>query len=138
MAKVVSELMTPNPATLPATSTVADAARLMREKDIGDVILLEDNAVCGIVTDRDIVVRALGQGFGAQTKLADISSTQLATLEPDARVGDAIKLMEEKSLRRLLIVKDSKPVGMVSLGDLAVERDRKSALGQISAAPANK
>lgn len=138
MAKLVSDLMTADPEMLPATATVAEAARIMRDRNIGDVIVLEDGTVCGIVTDRDIVVRSLAKNGGPQTMLGDICSRTLVTLEPENKIGDAIKLMEEKALRRLPVVEDGKPVGIVSLGDLALERDRKSALGQISAAPPNK
>jgi CBS domain-containing protein len=138
MSKLVSDLMTTNPETLPTTSTVAEAASLMRHRNIGDVIVTEDGTICGIVTDRDIVIRALAKGRDAQTKLGDICSTNVATLEPENRIGDAIKLMEEKALRRLPVIENGKPVGIVSLGDLAKERDSSSALGQISAAPPNK
>ena len=70
-------------------------------------------------------------------RLSDICSSNLATVGADASVKDAVKLMREGSLRRLPVVEDGRPVGIVSLGDLAIEREPESALADISAAPAN-
>jgi CBS domain-containing protein len=137
MPNFVAEVMTKDPEAMPATATVAEAARVMRDKNIGDVIVLEDGAICGIVTDRDIVVRGLAAGGDVQTKLGDVCSKDITTLDSNSKIGDAIKLMEEKALRRLPVVDDGRPIGIVTLGDLAVVRDRDSALGQVSAAPPN-
>ena len=137
MPNFVAEVMTKDPETLQATATVAEAARVMRDKNIGDVIVMDDGSICGIVTDRDIVVRGLAEGRDLQTKLGDICSKDVTALEVDSKIGDAVKLMEEKALRRLPVVEEGKPIGIVTLGDLAVVRDRDSALGQVSAAPPN-
>jgi CBS domain-containing protein len=100
---------------------------------------MEQNRVMGILTDRDIVVRVVAGGQEpAQVKLADICSKELHTVNPTNPVEEAINLMREKAVRRILVVKDDRPVGIVSIGDLAVERDRQSALGDISAAPPNQ
>ena len=137
MPNLVSEIMSQHPETLQSTATVAEAAQIMKDKDIGDVIVMQDGSICGIVTDRDIVVRGIASGGGPQTKLEEICSKDLISLPIDSKIGDAVKLMEEKALRRLPVVEDGKPVGIVSLGDLARVRDRDSALGQVSAAPPN-
>jgi len=137
MPNFVAEVMTKDPETLQATATVEEAARIMRDKNIGDVIVMDDGTVCGIVTDRDIVVRGVASGSSLETKLGDICSKDLTTLDVDSKIGDAVKLMEEKALRRLPVVEDGKPIGIVSLGDLAIVRDRDSALGQVSASPPN-
>jgi CBS domain-containing protein len=138
VAQTLKDLMTPNPLTCPATATIKDAATQMRDCNIGDVIVTDGNEVCGIVTDRDIVVRALADGrHPTDTKLGDICSRDLVTLSPDADVTEAVTLMREHALRRLPIVQNGKPVGIVSIGDLAVERDSDSALADISAAPPN-
>lgn len=133
----IREVMTTNPITLPAGTTITEAACVMRDEDIGDVIVLDDNEqICGIVTDRDIVVRALADGeTGA--KLGDICSRDVTSLSPDDRVGDAVKLMTQESVRRLPIVDNGRPIGIVSLGDLAVAHDSDSGLAAISSAPAN-
>jgi CBS domain-containing protein len=133
----IREVMTTDPITLSATTTITEAASVMRDEDIGDVIVLDDKQqICGIVTDRDIVVRALADGeIGA--KLGDICSRDVTSLSPDDEVGDAVKLMTEKAVRRLPIVDNGKPIGIVSLGDLAVTQDSDSGLAAISSAPAN-
>jgi CBS domain-containing protein len=139
MAQSIRDVMTANPISLPAASSVADAARAMRDTNIGDIIVLDDSRICGIVTDRDIVVRAVAEGRDiATTRLGDICSQELTTLSPSDSVEDAVYLMREKAIRRLPVVEGDKPVGIVSLGDLAVERDPHSALGHISAAPPNR
>jgi CBS domain-containing protein len=120
------------------TASVIEAARAMRDSDIGDVIVMESNKVCGIVTDRDIVVRAIADGQDPATAtLGDICSRDLTTLSPIDTVEDAVQMMRDKAVRRLPVVEGNQVVGVVSLGDLALERDPNSALGDISAAPPN-
>ena len=139
MAQSIRDVMTAHPITLPATSSVVDAARAMRDSDIGNVIVLENGQICGIVTDRDIAIRGVAEGRNISSlTLGDICSRQLTTLSPTDSVDDAALLMREKALRRLPVVEGGKPVGIVSLGDLAVTKDPHSALGNISAAPANR
>jgi CBS domain-containing protein len=138
MAQQIRELMTPNPVALPGTASVHEAAQAMRDADIGDVIVIENNRVCGIITDRDIVVRTLAEARDpATTTLADICSHPLLSVSPTDSVAHAVRLMRTHALRRLPVVEGGQPVGIVSLGDLAVERDPGSALGEISAAPPN-
>lgn len=135
----VRDVMTPEPKVLEATASVIDAAELMRESDIGDVVVLEDDQLCGIVTDRDIVVRVLAEGSDpAMVTVGEICSRELTTIPPTASIGDAVRLFREKAIRRLPVVEeDGEVVGIVSIGDIAVARDRRSALGDISAAPPN-
>jgi CBS domain-containing protein len=139
MAQHIRELMTPNPVALLGTASVHEAARAMRDQDIGDVIVIEHNQVCGIVTDRDIVVRTVAEEQDpTTTTLADICSHSLLTVTPTDSVEHAVRLMRTHAVRRLPVVDGGKAVGIVSLGDLAVERDPNSALGEISAAPPNE
>src|SRR5947209_18132590 len=137
MAQQIREVMTPNPVSLPGTASVREAARAMQDGDIGDVIVLENNRVCGIVTDRDIVVRTVAEAQDpAITTLADICSHRLLVVAPTDSLEEAVRLMRAHAIRRLPVVEEGgKAVGIVSLGDLAVERDPGSALGGISAAP---
>ena len=138
MPKRIRDVMTSNPVAMSETSLVTEAARAMRDADIGDVIVLKNNKVCGIVTDRDIVVRAIADGRDpAKVTLGDICSRDLTTLSPIDTVEDAVQMMRDKAVRRLPVVEDNQVVGVVSLGDLALERDPNSALGDISAAPPN-
>lgn len=136
MAKLVGELMR-KPITLPSSASVTEAARTMRSANIGTVIVQDDDGPCGIVTDRDIAVRAVADGCDPLlTPLSDICSSTLTTLSPDDRIERAIQIMRDKAIRRILVVDDDRhAVGVISLGDLAIERDRASVLGEISAAP---
>ena len=132
------DLMTPDPVTLPHTATLSDAAIFMAQQDIGDVIVETDGSVCGLVNDRDIVVRALAEGLDPQsTTLGEVCSRELLTLTPGDSADDAVRLMRERSMRRIPINEDGNVVGVNSLGDLAVERDPSSALADISSTPSN-
>jgi CBS domain-containing protein len=134
----IAAVMTKQPAVLESDSPVTDAARVMRDSDIGDVIVIEGGSVCGIVTDRDIVVRGIASGKDpATTRLEEICSKDVTTVSSDTPVEEAVRLMRERAVRRLPVVDGDRPVGVVSLGDLAVERDPSSALADISEAPPN-
>lgn len=138
MAQPIKDAMTKKPASLPATSTVADAAQQMRDLGIGDALIEQDGRLTGIVTDRDLVVRALAEGRDATSKLSDIVSSELVYISPTDTAEDAIRLMRERAVRRVPVVENGKPIGIVSLGDLAAERDPDSVLGEISSAPPNQ
>ena len=136
--KTVQDVMTPDPITLPLSAPLIDAAKTMRDVGIGDVVVVDGDEVLGIVTDRDIVVRGIADGCDAQsTTLIDICSRDLTTVSPDDQVGTAVRLMRENAIRRLPVVARGRPVGIVTLGDLALEQDRGSALADVSAAPPN-
>ncbi|HEV8436891.1 MAG TPA: CBS domain-containing protein [Methylomirabilota bacterium] len=139
MDQRVREVMTPDPAVIGPGASVVDAARIMRDKAIGDVMVVENSRLCGILTDRDIVVRALAADADlVRTKVGDICSRELETVAPTTSVAQAEHIMRDKAIRRLPVVEeDGRVIGIVSLGDLAVGRDRRSALGDISAAPPN-
>jgi signal-transduction protein with cAMP-binding, CBS, and nucleotidyltransferase domain len=135
MTRTVEEIMTRNPRTIDASDTIADAARVMRDADIGDVIVMDDGQVSGIVTDRDITVRGVADGRDPDsTSVSEVCTTGVETMEPEASVDDALSRMREKDIRRLPVAKNGRPVGIVSLGDLAVEREPDSTLADISAA----
>jgi CBS domain-containing protein len=139
MAQQISEVMTRDPKVLDIHSSLADAARLMRDNDIGFVVVRDDHSVCGVLTDRDLVVRGLAEGADpANTTLEKVYSKEVVQLDSDDSVDEAIALMRERAIRRLPVVHDGQVVGVVSLGDLAMERDPNSVLGEISAAPANE
>jgi CBS domain-containing protein len=136
----VSQVMTPLPATVRAKQSVAEAANSMRQIDVGSMIVVDDaGAVAGIVTDRDIAVRAVAEGMDPQaTQVGQIASEVVTTLSPSDTVEHAVRLMREQAIRRLPVVENDRPVGIVSIGDLAVERDPHSALASISAKTPNK
>jgi CBS domain-containing protein len=137
MAQTVREIMS-TPVTCPADTTVMDAAGRMRDDDIGDVVVESDGALRGIVTDRDIVVRVVAEGEDPKACiLLDICSGDLVTVTPETSIDDAARQMREHAIRRLIVAEGDQPVGVVSIGDLAIERDESSALADISAAPGN-
>jgi CBS domain-containing protein len=139
MAKHVRDLMTPNPVTLSAASTLVDAAMAMRDFDVGVIIVLDNGQMYGIATDRDIIVRAIANGnYPATTKLGEVCSRELTTLAPSDSVDDAVRLMRDKAIRRLPVVENGQPLGIVSLGDLISELEPHSPLADISNAPPNR
>jgi CBS domain-containing protein len=130
--------MTDRVVTVPSTASLMDASRAMADHDIGDVIVVDEGNVSGIVTDRDIVVRAIAKGSEPKTTtVSEVLSGQVQTLGPDASIGEAVRMMTEGAIRRIPVVEGGRPVGIVSIGDLAVERDADSALADISAANPN-
>ena len=133
----VRDVMTRNPITLSQDTNIVEAAKCMSEKDIGDVVVTNGGGLCGIVTDRDIVVRAIAQSRDpASTRLGDVCTKQLVTVRSDDEVEVAIDLMRKHAIRRLPVVDDGRAVvGIVSLGDLAAARDPHSVLGEVSQAP---
>jgi signal-transduction protein with cAMP-binding, CBS, and nucleotidyltransferase domain len=138
MATAVREVMTKSPVTLQAMTPMQEAARRMRDEDIGAVIVMKDGQLCGVVTDRDIAVRGVAEGHvPAGTAIGQICSQELVCVEPDASIAEAVELMRTKAVRRLPVVEGGQPVGIVSIGDLAVDRDSGSALADISAADPN-
>lgn len=139
MAKKIRDVMTANPTTLPDDATVVEAAKRMRDEDIGDVLVVREGELTAVVTDRDIAVRVVAEDRSpADTAVRDIASKELATVSPDDGIADAIRIMRDRALRRIPVVDGSRPVGIVSIGDLAVDRDTDSALADISAAEPNQ
>jgi CBS domain-containing protein len=138
MAQSIREVMTADPRTVDTSATVADAAREMRDGDVGSIVVTENGSVAGIVTDRDIAVRVVAAGLDPDaTKVTDAATMRPTTLTVDQSVDDAIRLVREQDIRRILVVQDGRPAGIVSLGDLAIERDTGSALADIASEPPN-
>jgi CBS domain-containing protein len=136
MVQTVREVMTVAPITLPTDAPLVEAARLMRDRDIGDVIVVEGQNAAGIVTDRDIVVRGMAEGGDPnEMRVGQVVSGDLVSVAPDDPVERAIQLMREKAIRRLPVLEEGKPVGVITIGDLAVERDAESVLADISEEP---
>jgi CBS domain-containing protein len=138
-ATTIRDVMSKNPLTLPETASLAQAARAMRDSHIGVVLVNDgDDKLAGLVTDRDIVVRAIADGQDPNNvPVSRVLSKPEYKLEPDASIDSAVKLMSDANVRRIPVMEDGRCVGIVSLGDLAVERDPDSVLGRISGAPSN-
>lgn len=136
----VRQLMTAAPQTVPPTATIAEAAGLMRDHDIGDVVVVEDGTdrIMGIVTDRDVAVRGVGGGNDPMaTSVRTICSTALATVRPDETVTEAARLMRRHDVRRLPVVESGVAIGVISLGDIAGSEESITVLDDLSAAPPN-
>lgn len=135
----VDEVMSsPIQSVRPGTS-LRDAAKIMQRSSIGDVLVVSDSGeLRGIVTDRDLAIRAVAEERDpGSTQISEILSPVSATVMPEATVAEALQLMRRFDVRRLPVVQDNIPVGMVSLGDLARSTGAGRALADISTAPAN-
>jgi CBS domain-containing protein len=132
--------MTTNICQVDLDTSLVEVARAMRDNGVGDVLVTDGGQMRGIVTDRDIVVRAIADGLDPTRETADtvFSGADLVTISPGASLEDAARLMRERAVRRVPVVDGGRPVGIVSIGDLAMERDDQSALADISAAPPNE
>jgi CBS domain-containing protein len=140
MAKLVRDIMRKQPIRLQGSTPVIEAARQMRDANVGAVIVADDEKITGIITDRDITVRSVAHGQDPRTTpLAAICSRDVTTLSPDDDLDRAVQVMREKAIRRVPVVDaQNVAVGILSLGDLALEREPRSALGQISGAAPNR
>ncbi|MFN3856156.1 MAG: CBS domain-containing protein [Caulobacter sp.] len=137
----ISEVMTANPQAAKPSDTVAEVARRMNDIDTGAMPVVEDGQIRGIITDRDIVLRVVGEQRGFDTKVSEVMTTEVQTCRQDASIADVIYQMQDKQVRRILIVDDKENLtGIVSLGDVAQEASARKAgavLEEISEAPAN-
>ena len=138
MATIVRDVMMTNLQSVDDRASIRQAAAVMRDNDIGDVLVVADGNLRGIVTDRDIVVRALADGRQPDaTPVGDVCSPELTVVDAQAEVGEAADIMGRQAVRRLPVVENNEVVGIVSLGDLARRSEPESALSDISAAPPN-
>lgn len=120
MAQKVRDVMTPEPAALPLDAPLTEAARLMRDQGVGGVLVTQAGRLCGVVTDRDIVVRAVAEGRDLHgTRLDQICSAGVVTIGPDDETDTAVRLMRERGVRRLPVVEEGRAVGIISLQDVA-------------------
>ncbi|GAA3742015.1 CBS domain-containing protein [Spinactinospora alkalitolerans] len=135
----VREVMNSQVETVRPQMTVREAAALMRDQGIGDVIVAEGDTLLGVATDRDIVVRAVADGKDTGTEpVESVCSSRLTVIGPDADLEEAARVMREGSVRRLPVVENDRLTGIVAIGDLAIEQDPGSALADISAARTNE
>jgi CBS domain-containing protein len=131
--------MTKDPVAVPLDVMLAEAAKLMRDHAIGDVLVMSNDRLCGVLTDRDIVVRAVADSRDPRrTTVGEVCSAEVVTVGPDAEIEEAIALMRARAIRRVPVVADGEPIGIVSMGDLAIQRGERSALAEISKAPPNR
>jgi CBS domain-containing protein len=138
MTRKIRDVMAPLPVEMTSIESVASAARLMRDQAIGAVLVLENGQLRGIVTDRDIVVRTVAEGCDPETtRVGDICSEDLVVLSPDDEIAEAARVIREHAVRRVPVVDNGIPMGMVSMGDLALWEGDGSPLAAVVAAPPN-
>jgi CBS domain-containing protein len=118
--------MTGNPTTCEPSATLVDAAKVMAREDIGPVPIVENGRLVGIVTDRDIIVRAVAEGRDVtSTTVKDVASKDLVTVTPDEDLDQALKLMGQRQVRRIPVVEGDQVVGIVSQADVARAADEE-------------
>ncbi|MFI9586094.1 CBS domain-containing protein [Streptomyces sp. NPDC052236] len=138
MAQLVRDVMTAGVSAVRPDASLVEAARLMRALDIGDVLVADGDRLIGVVTDRDIATRAVAEGRDPLAVSAEsVCTPNPVCIGPEEEVGEAIRLMTTHAVRRLPVMEDGRPLGVVSLGDLAVTQDPDSALAEISMAEPN-
>ena len=130
----VGDIMTPAPVGVYYSQTIGETARIMRDTQVGAVLVVNDGALSGVVTDRDLVVRGLAEGEGPESPVGPLCSGDLVGVAADADVTQAEQLMREHAVRRLPVVSDGEVVGIVSMGDLAVSAETDSPLAAVSRA----
>lgn len=139
MAQLIQDIMSKQVHSVTSNVSLLDVARVMRDKKIGDVLVTHrDGTLRGIVTDRDIVVRADASNKPLdRTQVGEICTDQLVKLEPTSTIDEAIEIMRQHAIRRIPVVSNGQPVGIVTIGDLARHQDPRSALADISSAMPN-
>jgi CBS domain-containing protein len=139
MAQQIQDIMTKQLHIVGREVPLLNVARMMRDQRIGDVLVTDrDGTLCGIVTDRDIVVRADAAAKPLdKTPVGDICSQEVIKLSPEESLDDAVRIMREHAVRRVPVVRDGQVVGIVTIGDLARHKDPDSVLAKISTAAPN-
>ena len=134
MTRKVRDIMSAAPVCMAATESVSAAAKAMKERGVGTVLVVSGGRLEGMVTDRDITIRVLAENRDpATTRLGDICTSELAVLRPEDDIKYADRLVRERAVRRLPVIADGIPVGVVSIGDLALDQDERSTLSEIPA-----
>jgi CBS domain-containing protein len=128
MGKSVRDAMTENPRSIGASTSVVEAARLMREQDIGSLPITDDEKLVGMITDRDITTRVVAEAADpTSTSVEDVYSRDLVSVELDEDLDDALQLMARHQVRRLPVVENGRLVGIVAQADIALKDNDKTA-----------
>lgn len=117
----IKEIMTTDVRSISANDSISEAVNIMKQLDIGAVPVLDNSLLVGIITDRDIVLRGIAAGKSMEESVSTVMTKDITTVTPDMDVHKAADLMASKQIRRLPIVENGRLVGIVSIGDMAVE-----------------
>jgi CBS domain-containing protein len=125
MGHSIKDVMTSNPCSIDAEKSVAYAAKMMKEEDVGLAPIVEGDKLIGMLTDRDIAIRVVAEGRNPdQTKVREVASKQVVTIDPQQDLNEALRIMSKHQVRRLPVVEeDGKLVGVVAQADVAREGD---------------
>ncbi len=124
-AETIGAIMTRDVSCCPPDATLQQVAKLMADRNVGTVPIAEGDRLVGLVTDRDLAVRAIAAGADPRTeRIAPYVTKSVTTVRPDTPIDQAVRLMEEHQIRRLPVVEGGRLVGIVSLGDLATKATR--------------
>lgn len=126
--------------TCEASDTLTTIAKRMKEKEVGFVVITEQDKYAGVITDRDIVVNGLAKGSAENVKASDIMTDKVVTATSDMEVQEAARLMQDHQIRRLLVVDEDKVSGVVSIGDIGLQGSDEIAgyiMGELSKGSAN-
>lgn len=128
MAKTVRDAMTPDPRTTRPTESLADAAQIMKTEDVGAVPVVDDGQLVGMLTDRDIAIRAVAEGLdGQNVNVGDVASRDPISVEAEQDLDEALRLMAQHQVRRLPVVEDGRLVDILAQADVALEAKEKQA-----------
>jgi CBS domain-containing protein len=126
MAKSVRDAMTENPSSIEASASVVEAARLMREEDIGSLPITDGGKLVGVITDRDITTMVVAEGADPEaTSAGGVSSRDPISVEPDKDIEEALQLMARHQVRRLPVVENDRLVGIVAQADIALKENQE-------------
>ena len=129
--KHVKDGMTANPRTIAPSTSIQEAARLMRDQDVGSLPVVESDRLVGILTDRDIAIRSVAEGRFDATA-GELASGQLVTVDPTQPLEEAVRLMAEHKIRRLPVTEqDGRLVGMLAQADVATHGGEDARTGQM-------
>ena len=128
----VRDVMTPGPIGVDYGQTIGETARTMRDWGVGAVLVVDQEVLCGLITDRDLVVRAVADAKGPDALVGPLSSGNLIAVDVDADAQEAGRLMRQNAVRRLPVMEDGQVTGIVSLGDLAMADEHAWALAAVS------
>ncbi|HEY6497373.1 MAG TPA: CBS domain-containing protein [Trebonia sp.] len=133
----VKDVMTPAPVGVYYSQTIGETARIMRDTQVGAVLVVNEGTLAGVVTDRDLVLRGLAEGEGPDSLVGPLCSGDLIGVAADADLAQAERLMGEHAVRRLPVINDGQVIGIVSMGDLAISGEDDSPLAAVSRAQPN-
>ena len=139
MADGIAEIMNTGVRTVTPDTTLRETAEIMRDEDVGDLVVTSSGHLHGMLTDRDIVVRCVAEvDAPAMVRVGEVCSTEVVTVPRQSSVKDAVHTMRTATVRRPPVVDDDEVIGVVTMGDLAQVVDERSAQADVSAAAPNR